>query len=305
MLLGYPAEQDFDEWSRMIDVNVKGVLTGTKAVLSDMIARNEGTIINIRSIAGRKTFDNHSVYCGTKYAVHAMTESMRREASGSNVRMIVIAPGVVETPLLSHTSNQEIKDNYNLWKQEIDGGLEPSQIADCAWFAYQMPQEVCVREIVIAKTKQAAAKLSVQVSSRSMEKEYLAVTEGIPQPSEGELCDWLLRNGRTNTSQVVEPGTPQAKDAKLRYQVEQTDEEQQKALVHIWLHTGRHHQIRVQFAHAGYPLMGDTKYGREAVAGRYCPVALCSCRIAFIHPVTGKEMEFTIRPKGNVFTQMA
>ena len=155
MLLGYPAEQDFDEWSRMIDVNVKGVLTGTKAVLSDMIARNEGTIINIRSIAGRKTFDNHSVYCATKYAVHAMTESMRREASGSNVRMIVIAPGVVETPLLSHTSNQEIKDNYNLWKQEIDGGLEPSQIADCAWFAYQMPQEVCVREIVIAKTKQA------------------------------------------------------------------------------------------------------------------------------------------------------
>ena len=159
--------------------------------------------------------------------------------------------------------------------------------------------------MVFAKTKQAAAKLSGQVSSRSMEKEYLAVTEGIPQPSEGELCDWLLRNGRTNTSQVVEPGTPQAKDAKLRYQVEQTDEEQQKALVHIWLHTGRHHQIRVQFAHAGYPLMGDTKYGREAVAGRYCPVALCSCRIAFIHPVTGKEMEFTIRPKGNVFTQMA
>ena len=60
--------------------------------------------------------------------------------------------------------------------------------------------------MVFAKTKQAAAKLSVQVSSRSMEKEYLAVTEGIPQPSEGELCDWLLRNGRTNTSQVVEPG---------------------------------------------------------------------------------------------------
>ena len=83
------------------------------------------------------------------------------------------------------------------------------------------------------------------------------------------------------------------------------NQEQQKALVHIWLHTGRHHQIRVQFAHAGYPLMGDTKYGREAVAGRYCPVALCSCRIAFTHPVTGKEMEFTIRPKGNVFTQMA
>ncbi len=159
--------------------------------------------------------------------------------------------------------------------------------------------------LVFAKNKKAAAGLTRQITTGNIVKEYLAVTEGIPQPSEGELCDWLLRNGRTNTSQVVKPGTPQAKEAKLRYQVERTDDKQQKALVHIWLHTGRHHQIRVQFAHAGYPLMGDTKYGREAVAGRYCPVALCSCRIAFIHPVTGKEMEFTIRPKGNVFTQMA
>ena len=153
-LLGYPAEQDFEEWSRMIDVNVKGVLAGTKAVLQDMVDRNEGTILNISSIAGRKTFDKHSVYCGTKYAVHAITESMRREVAGSNVRMIVIAPGVVETTLLSHTSNQEIKDDYNLWKQSIEGGLEPARIADCAWFAYQMPRDVCVREIVIAKTKQ-------------------------------------------------------------------------------------------------------------------------------------------------------
>ena len=154
MLLGHPDRQDFEEWSRMIDVNVKSVLAGTKVVLADMMARNEGTIINISSIAGRKTFDNHSVYCGTKYAVHAITESMRKEVAGSNVRMIVIAPGVVETPLLSHTSDQTIKDNYDLWKQSIDGGLEPAQIADCAWFAYQMPQSVCVREIVIAKTKQ-------------------------------------------------------------------------------------------------------------------------------------------------------
>ena len=154
MLLGYPAEQDFEEWSRMVDVNVKGVLAGTKVVLQDMMDRNEGTVLNISSIAGRKTFDKHSVYCGTKYAVHAITESMRREVAGSNVRMIVIAPGVVETPLLSHTSNQEIKDDYNLWKQSIEGGLEPARIADCAWFAYQMPQDFCVREIVIAKTKQ-------------------------------------------------------------------------------------------------------------------------------------------------------
>lgn len=154
MLLGYPDKQDFEEWERMIDVNVKGILTGTKTVLPDMLARNEGTVINISSIAGRKTFDQHSVYCGTKYAVHAITESMRKEVADSNVRFIVIAPGVVETPLLSHTSDQEIKDNYNIWKKTINGGLDTGKIADCVLFAYNMPQDVCVREIVIAKTKQ-------------------------------------------------------------------------------------------------------------------------------------------------------
>ncbi|MCI5896140.1 MAG: SDR family oxidoreductase [Sutterella sp.] len=155
MLLGHPECQDFEEWSRMIDVNIKGILTGTKVVLPEMIKNNSGTIINISSIAGRKTFDNHSVYCGTKFAVHAITESIRKEVSSTNVRMIIIAPGVVETPLLSHTTDQTIKDDYNTWKKTIEGGLDPQQIVDCVDFAYRMPQSVCVREIVIAKTKQA------------------------------------------------------------------------------------------------------------------------------------------------------
>ena len=116
--------------------------------------------------------------------------------------------------------------------------------------------------MVFAKTPQATAKLSAQVSSRSMEKEYLAVTTGVPEPQKGELRDWLLRDGKTNTSAVVARGTSQAKEAVLDYEVEQVLEDAQQALVHIWLHTGRHHQIRVQFAHAGYPLVGDTKYGK-------------------------------------------
>ena len=151
--------------------------------------------------------------------------------------------------------------------------------------------------LVFAKNKKAAAGLTRQITTGNIVKEYLAVTEGIPQPSEGELCDWLLRNGRTNTSQVVEPGTPQAKDAKLRYQVEQTDEEQQKALVHIWLHTGRHHQIRVQLAHAGTPIVGDTKYGEGTVPEkRGEQLCLCSYRTSFIHPRTKKRMEFQVEP---------
>ena len=154
MLLGDPSIQDYEEWSRMIDVNIKGILTGTNIVLADMKARNEGTIINISSIAGRKTFNEHSVYCGTKFAVHAITENIRKEVASSNVRVITIAPGVVETPLLSHTTDENIKANYNEWKKSIESGLEPQKIASCVDFAYNQPQDVCIREIVIAKTKQ-------------------------------------------------------------------------------------------------------------------------------------------------------
>lgn len=155
MLLGEPHKQSYEEWSNMIDVNIKGILTGTNIVLDDMVKRNEGTIINISSIAGRKIFDNHAVYCGTKFAVHAITENMRKEVSESNVRVITIAPGVVETPLLSHTTDENIKENYSEWKKTIEAGLEPEKIASCVEFAYNQPQDVCIREIVIAKTKQA------------------------------------------------------------------------------------------------------------------------------------------------------
>lgn len=154
MLLGLPQTQSIEEWKRMIDVNVTGVLNGIHAVIGDMSERGSGTIINISSIAGRKTFERHSVYCASKFAVHALTESMRAETAERGVRFITIAPGVVETPLLSHTSSDAIKADYNAWKETIEGGLEPQKIVECVLFAYRMPQDVCVREIVIAKTKQ-------------------------------------------------------------------------------------------------------------------------------------------------------
>nr|WP_317357496.1 SDR family oxidoreductase [uncultured Tyzzerella sp.] len=154
MLLGKPDKQSYEEWNNMVDTNIKGILTGTNVVLPNMIKENKGTIINISSIAGRKTFDNHSVYCGTKFAVHAITESMRKEVADKNVRIIVISPGVVETPLLSHTTDEQIKESYNEWKKTIESGLDTQKIADCVKFVYCMPQDVCVREIVIAKTKQ-------------------------------------------------------------------------------------------------------------------------------------------------------
>lgn len=156
MLLGEAHNQEPKEWQKMIEINVMGVLNGIHVVLSDMIKRNEGTIINISSIAGRKTFPNHAAYCGTKFAVHAITENIREEVANSNVRIIVIAPGVVETELLGHTSSESIKENYKDWKKSINGGLNAEDVANAISFAYSQPQNVCIREIVISPTKQQA-----------------------------------------------------------------------------------------------------------------------------------------------------
>ena len=154
MLLGAADVQDPAEWSQMLNVNVMGVLNGIHAVLAGMKARKTGTIINISSVAGRKTFPNHAAYCATKFAVHALTENIREEVAMDDVRMITIAPGAVETPLLSHTTNDEIKSGYEDWKEFMGGIIEPKSIADAAIFAFEQPQNVCVREIVLATTRQ-------------------------------------------------------------------------------------------------------------------------------------------------------
>jgi NADP-dependent 3-hydroxy acid dehydrogenase YdfG len=119
-----------------------------------MIKANTGTIINISSIAGRKTFGNHAAYCGTKFAVHAISENIREEVAYSNVRIITIAPGAVETELLSHTTSDEIKDGYESWKESMGGVISPDHIANTVTFAYNQPQNICIREIVVAATKQ-------------------------------------------------------------------------------------------------------------------------------------------------------
>ena len=148
MLLGAADVQDPAEWSRMLNINVMGVLNGIHAVLADMKTRKTGTIINVSSVAGRKTFPNHAAYCATKFAVHALTENIREEVAMDDVRMITIAPGAVETALLSHTTSEEIKDGYNDWKEFMGGVMDPTAVADAAVFAFEQPQNVCVREIV-------------------------------------------------------------------------------------------------------------------------------------------------------------
>ena len=158
--------------------------------------------------------------------------------------------------------------------------------------------------LVFAKNKKAAAGLTGQITSGTVTKEYLAVTDQKPEKAQGHLEDYLKKDGKTNTSAVVTPKTDRAKKAVLDYEVlnEVSDERTstgKRILVRIQLGTGRHHQIRVQMAHAGMPLLGDRKYNSEDSSG--LPLGLCSCHLVFLHPITGKKMEFQVTPKGNCF----
>ncbi|MNJ46415.1 putative oxidoreductase [compost metagenome] len=155
MLLGQMHEQDPSQWEQMLDVNVKGLLNGIHALVGGMIQRRQGTIINVSSVAGRKTFPNHVAYVGTKFAVHGISENLREEVAAHNVRVVTIAPGAVETELLGHTTDEGIKEGYQAWKAEMGGQvLSAEDVAAAIAYAYQQPQHVCIREIVLAATRQ-------------------------------------------------------------------------------------------------------------------------------------------------------
>ena len=156
MQLGMAHEQDPAEWDNMIDVNIKGVLNGVHAVLAGMKARKSGTIINVSSVAGKKGFPSHVAYCGTKYAVHGLSETLREEVSDDSVRVITIAPGAVETELLGHTTSKDIIAGYESWKEGMGGVICANDIADCVSFVYSQPQNVCIRELVVTATRQPA-----------------------------------------------------------------------------------------------------------------------------------------------------
>lgn len=149
------------------------------------------------------------------------------------------------------------------------------------------------RHYGVCKNKEAAADLSRQIKTKLADKYYYAMTDGVPEKKKGTLEDELLQNGKTNTSEVVERGTPQAKHASLSYEV--VEQDGKHAVLRIKLDTGRHHQIRVQLAHAGMPIVGDKKYNfKENIAPSGGQLALCSFKIAFRHPKTHRKLEFEI-----------
>ena len=148
--------------------------------------------------------------------------------------------------------------------------------------------------MVYAKSKTAAAKLSAQVADRSFEKEYLAVVEGVPADDEATLTDLLFKDSRRNKSFVVDRKRAGVKEASLSYKALAKGDG--RALVRVKLHTGRTHQIRVQFASRKMPVLGDGKYGSSVRSGE---IALASCMIRFKHPRTNKTVEFTYEPTGD------
>lgn len=157
MLLGDIATQDANEWKRMLDVNVMGVMNGMQIVMTAMKERQCGTIINVSSIAGVQPFGNHGAYCASKYGVTGLTRVARGEMAAHNVRVLSVLPGAVGTELLSHTTDQGIKDGYNEWKTAVGAvNITANDVAQTIKFAYEMPQGVSLREIVITDTKQDA-----------------------------------------------------------------------------------------------------------------------------------------------------
>lgn len=145
--------------------------------------------------------------------------------------------------------------------------------------------------LIFAKTQKAAADLSRQVQDGTMQKEYQAVVcKKLPQ-REGTLEHYLKKDMKKNISAAVQKTIPGAKRAVLDYKVLKETEDGQ--LVQIRLHTGRHHQIRVQMAAAGAPLYGDRKYNPQASEEG---LALCAHHLTFRHPAEGRVMEFFCQP---------
>ncbi len=151
--------------------------------------------------------------------------------------------------------------------------------------------------LVFAKDGVTAQKLSGGLQRGTLTKKYAALVAGVPQAPEGELADYLLKDGRTNTSRVVPKEMKGAKAASLRWRILRHNEA--VSMLEIELYTGRHHQIRVQMAHAGFPLLGDFKYGSaesKEISGRLGinSTALLAYAVGLTHPSTGKRMEFSL-----------
>lgn len=153
MPLSFFKNMKVDEWDRMIDVNIKGVIYCTAAAVPHMLAKKSGHIVNISSIAGRVVFPAGSVYCATKHAVTAFSEGLRQELSTrANIRVTCIEPGVVDTELNNTITDASLQKFVESAKQMQ--ALHAGDIANAIVFAVESPAHMNVNEIMVRPTSQ-------------------------------------------------------------------------------------------------------------------------------------------------------
>lgn len=137
------------DWHQMVDVNIKGLLNAIHCSLP-LLKEAKGHLLNIGSVAAHHVFPNNGVYCATKHAVLAISESLRLELS-SELRVTTISPGAVNTPFIDQTNNEDLLKNY---KSYFAAGLDPMVIANQIAWAIEAPKEVVLSEIIVRPNKQ-------------------------------------------------------------------------------------------------------------------------------------------------------
>eukprot|EP01099_Mayorella_cantabrigiensis_P002727 TRINITY_DN2202_c0_g1_i1.p1 TRINITY_DN2202_c0_g1~~TRINITY_DN2202_c0_g1_i1.p1 ORF type:complete len:275 (+),score=89.74 TRINITY_DN2202_c0_g1_i1:89-826(+) len=140
-----------DEWEKTIDVNIKGVLNCIAAVLPGMLARNSGDIVNISSDAGRKVFPGAAIYCGTKWAVEAITQGLRLETANTNLKITSIQPGATKSELIQSVTDTEVLDFLGKPPFEL---LDSEDVARATLFAVSQPPNCAINEIMLRPTGQ-------------------------------------------------------------------------------------------------------------------------------------------------------
>jgi len=158
--LSHIDDGDTDDWDRMIDTNVKGLLYVTRAVSPFMVARKTGHIINISSIAGKEVYENGNVYCASKHAVDALSRSMRIDLLKHNIKVTNIAPGMAETEF-SLVRFHGDEERANAIYKGIDA-LKSEDVAEVTYYCTTLPEHVCINDLVITPTAQANVMNSVR-----------------------------------------------------------------------------------------------------------------------------------------------
>lgn len=216
-----------------------------------------------------------------------------------NYIIIVHKPAGLATQT-SHIGQQDVASELKNYLAKIGQSVDGKRTSEQPYLGiiHRLDQPV-EGLLVFAKTKEAAAKLTKQLSAGTLNKQYYAVICGKPSEISGRLVDYLVKEG--NSGRIGKSEEKEAKQAILQYRITK-EINQDCSLADIYIETGRFHQIRLQMSHAGCPILGDLKYGSQAsieLSRKYGikNVALYAYAIQLQHPVTGKKLEFSFQPE--------